>query len=153
MVATGLTEGNGLFLAASVVIADLKPLAGPAAATVVGFAAVRALLWRNYRHALRASGAPTRSIDVLARFHPWFFVCGLVLPTLLAVAGFALPQAATALFALTGLCAFAAGWAMKFILVTRAAFNQGFALPHTPLRGSGSVGPAVKPGWILPAKT
>jgi phenylacetyl-CoA:acceptor oxidoreductase subunit 2 len=41
----------------------------------------------------------------------------------------------------------AAGGLLKFILVTRAAFNQGFALTHTPVRGSGIAGPPVKPGW------
>ena len=43
------------------------------------------------------------------------------------------------------------GWAIKFILITRAAYNQGFALPHTPIRGSGVPGPAVNPGWTLPS--
>ena len=27
-------------------------------------------------------------------------------------------------------------WRFKFVLVTRAAFNQGFALPHLPVRGA-----------------
>jgi phenylacetyl-CoA:acceptor oxidoreductase subunit 2 len=36
---------------------------------------------------------------------------------------------------------------LKLILVTRAGYNQGFALAHTPIRGSGIAGPAVKPGW------
>jgi phenylacetyl-CoA:acceptor oxidoreductase subunit 2 len=36
---------------------------------------------------------------------------------------------------------------LKFVLVTRAGYNQGFALEHTPVRGSGAAGPGVKPGW------
>jgi phenylacetyl-CoA:acceptor oxidoreductase subunit 2 len=67
----------------------------------------------------------------------------------LIVAGFAVATAAAPLFAMAGLCITAAGVAFKFILVTRAAFNQGFALVHTPVRGSGYAGPAVKPGWSL----
>ena len=59
-------------------------------------------------------------------------------------------RSATLLFALGGFSAFAAGWALKFILITRAAYNQGFALDHTPVRGFGTAGPPVKPGWILP---
>ena len=31
--------------------------------------------------------------------------------------------------------------------VTRAGYNQGYALRHTPTRGEGAIGPAVKPGW------
>ena len=48
-----------------------------------------------------------------------------------------------------GLSIMAAGSGLKFILVTRASFNQGFALTHTPVRGSGHAGGAVKPGWSM----
>jgi hypothetical protein len=34
--------------------------------------------------------------------------------------------------------------------VTRAGYNQGFALEHTPVRGSGAAGSGVKPGWAFP---
>jgi phenylacetyl-CoA:acceptor oxidoreductase subunit 2 len=54
------------------------------------------------------------------------------------------------LFALVGISVFVTGWLLKFILITRAAYNQGFALNHTPVRGSGLAGPAVQPGWTLP---
>ena len=37
---------------------------------------------------------------------------------------------------LGGLVALAAGWWLKFALVTRASFNQGFSLPQLPVRGS-----------------
>jgi phenylacetyl-CoA:acceptor oxidoreductase subunit 2 len=37
---------------------------------------------------------------------------------------------------LGGLAALAAGWWLKFALVTRASFNQGFSLPQLPVRGS-----------------
>jgi hypothetical protein len=53
-------------------------------------------------------------------------------------------------FAFGGLCAFATGCALKFIIVTQAGYNQGFALERTPVRGSGIAGVMVKPGWILP---
>jgi phenylacetyl-CoA:acceptor oxidoreductase subunit 2 len=74
----------------------------------------------------------------------------LLLPVTLVAVGFLLTAAEAVLFALAGLSVFATGWAIKFILITRAAYNQGFALPHTPIRGSGVPGPAVKPGWTLP---
>ena len=54
----------------------------------------------------------------------------------------------TLILANTGVAA--AGGAFKFVLVTRAGYNQGFALAHTPVRGSGSAGPAIKPGWSAP---
>jgi phenylacetyl-CoA:acceptor oxidoreductase subunit 2 len=58
--------------------------------------------------------------------------------------------AAAPLYVAAGLCVTAAGAVLKFILVTRAGFNQGFALNHTPVRGSGIAGPPVKPGWSIP---
>jgi hypothetical protein len=54
---------------------------------------------------------------------------GLVLPLVLIV----VPQFA-------GLAVVLSGWALKFILVTRAAYQQGFALK----RGEAT----IKPGWV-----
>ena len=72
---------------------------------------------------------------------------GLIAPVILIALGFVQPDVAEVLFGIAGLMAFAAGWVLKFIMITRAAYNQGFALPHTPVRGSGLPGGAVKPGW------
>jgi hypothetical protein len=52
--------------------------------------------------------------------------------------------------ALAGFFIVGAGVALKFILVTRAGYNQGFALPHIPSRGTATsiaVG-EVRPGWL-----
>ena len=93
---------------------------------------------------------PTRTLEIFTACRGWFLAAGLVLPLVLVVVGLLLDVAAPALFALAGLSVFTTGWAIKFILITRAAFNQGFALPHTPIRGTGLPGPAVKPGWTMP---
>lgn len=42
------------------------------------------------------------------------------------------PQAAI----LAAIATILAGWWFKFVLVTRAALNQGFALPQLPVRGT-----------------
>jgi phenylacetyl-CoA:acceptor oxidoreductase subunit 2 len=101
-------------------------------------------------NALATEGAPTRTFAVLAACRPWFFAFGLALPVLLIFLSFAVPNGAPLLLALAGGCVAASGGALKFILVTRAGFNQGFALAHTPVRGAGTAGPAVKPGWGPP---
>ena len=106
--------------------------------------------WWRYLAALESEGAPTRTLEIFTACRMWFFAGGLVLPLALVAAGLIVPVAAAVLFALAGLSVFATGWAIKFILITRAAYNQGFALPHTPIRGSGVPGPAVKPGWSSP---
>jgi len=110
----------------------------------------RGLAWTSYSNALRHAGAPVRSIAVLDSYRPWFLAFGLILPLASIALGILIEPAALLAFACGGLSAFAAGWALKLILVTRAGYNQGFALNHTPARGSGIAGAMVKPGWALP---
>jgi phenylacetyl-CoA:acceptor oxidoreductase subunit 1 len=147
---TGLTEGAGLFLAMVPLLPELVPVAPPVAAAMLALVAGRGLAWMSYLTGLRNVGAPTRTFEVLNAYRPWFLAFGLAVPAVAFTLGFIVPTIATPLFALGGICAFAAGWALKFIVITRAGYNQGFALDHTPVRGSGTSGPPVKPGWILP---
>ena len=59
-----------------------------------------------------------------------------VAPGVLLAAGWLLGGAAgPLLLGAAGLCAAAAGARVKFILVTRASFNQGFSLSQLPIRG------------------
>ena len=128
IMATGLAEGCGLFLLLAAVLPALGAVAKPMAFALVVLAATRAWTWRRYFNALESDGAPTRTLEIFMACRGWFFVGGLVLPVALVTAGLLLDVAAPALFALAGLSVFATGWATKFILITRAAFNQGFAL-------------------------
>lgn len=131
---TGLAEGGGIFVA-------LIPLhrAGTLALVTL-FAAlvvVRLGLWLAYRRRLAkvAEGARV-ALDQ----------AGLVLLTLgtavplacvAALVTIAMPaQAMSALCVLAGVAAAGAGAWLKFVLVTRAGFNQGFSLPHLPVRGA-----------------
>ena len=47
------------------------------------------------------------------------------------------PETIHALSAIAGLCAVAGGAWWKFVVITRACHQQGFALPMVPQRGSG----------------
>ena len=150
ILATGLAEGCGLFLLLALLLPALSAAATPVAVALIVLAAARLWAWWRYLSSLESQGAPTRTLEIFTACRFWFFAAGHVLPLTLIVLGLILPAMATVLFALAGLCVFATGWAIKFILITRAAYNQGFALPHTPIRGSGIPGPAVKPGWSSP---
>jgi phenylacetyl-CoA:acceptor oxidoreductase subunit 1 len=150
VVVTGLAEGSGLFLAAVAQIAPPNLLVQLAAAIAVALMAVRGWIWRSYQTALESEGAPSRTLAALNDFRPWFFFSGLALPSALIVSGIVLTAMEAILFTVAGVCIAAAGAALKFIVVTRAGFNQGFALAHTPVRGVGIAGPAVKPGWSIP---
>ncbi len=146
IVATGLAEGSGLLLIAAA-FAGVPATVMAACAAVL--AVIRALAWHLYCHALQRDGAPTRALEILKQASPMVMLGGAVLPIAVIVLGFAISAGAPLLFAAAGLISAAIGAALKFIIVTRAAYNQGFALEHTPVRGSGAPGPGVKPGWAF----
>ncbi|MFT3820755.1 MAG: hypothetical protein QM750_24580 [Rubrivivax sp.] len=134
LLATGVTEGAGLFW-----------LAAPAwdagsTAAWIGFGALLALRFalgaRWYR---RLAGtlrpAALRAVDRAGHGYN----AGSLLPLALVVVVLAAPlppSLAALLQALAGGLAAAGGALFKFMLVTRAGFNQGFALPHLPVRGA-----------------
>ena len=107
IVATGIAEGAGLCL----LFTQQELLLALFGLAVLG----RAIAWRHYR----AAGRQLMQIGTLATL-------------LLLLLSFYLSAAAP----LAGIAALAAGWRLKFALVTRAAFLQGFALPHLPVRGT-----------------
>ncbi len=134
IVGTALCEGGGLFLLA-------LPLHGAGTVwllAIFGLLLVaRLLAWISYRR--RLAGALARgaaaALDGAGRL---LQVAGTAVPlalvALIAVGG--ISGDAIALFAaIAGLLAAGAGAYLKFTLVTRAGFNQGFALTHLPVRG------------------
>jgi phenylacetyl-CoA:acceptor oxidoreductase 26-kDa subunit len=126
IVATGLAEGGGLLMLAAPVLVSTQ-------ASLFGFAALlllaRIALWAAYRKRL---GARARS--ALAPSERALLWGGTLVPLALMalVAAGMLP---TLLLAPAGLLAAAAGAWVKFALITRAGFNQGFALTQLPVRG------------------
>ena len=134
IVLTGLAEGGGLWLLARPVPAAGQPL-------LLGLAGVlvlaRAVAWAVYRKRLASRAAP-RALTALDAAGRWLPYAGAALPlALLAlVASGALGAAPAAPWlVVAGLAALAPGVWFKVALVTRAGFNQGFALAHLPVRG------------------
>lgn len=131
LVVTGLAEGAGLFW-----LSGVAPARG-AVLLVAIFAALlvgRWLLWRSWRDRLaRVAAAPAlAAVDIAGRRLYWL---GGALPLALAlVAQYGAPGSAF-LLAAAGASAAAAGAFFKYTLITRAAFNQGFRVPHLPVRG------------------
>jgi phenylacetyl-CoA:acceptor oxidoreductase subunit 2 len=117
---TALAEGAGLALL-------FEP--GPLVLALFAIAVIgRATAWPGYRTALRQPGSRA-ALEFAGRALIWI---GTIAPLALVLGAYFLPQAA----ALAGIAAVFAGWWLKFVLVTRAAFNQGFALPQLPVRGA-----------------
>jgi phenylacetyl-CoA:acceptor oxidoreductase subunit 2 len=133
IVLSGLTEGAGLYAALSVLWG--RPSAGVcfALALLLALRSVCGLMWRR-RVARALRGNALRSLQGL-RIAPR--IAG-PLPLVLAFAALLNPLTAgwvAPLQLLAGVLALAGGAWFKFALVTRAAFNQGFALQHLPVRG------------------
>ncbi|MBK8908127.1 MAG: polysulfide reductase NrfD [Rhodospirillales bacterium] len=147
LVTTGLAEGGGAFLAGTAALADPFGVGLAAALAVLALVALRWWFWVRYFANLRHGGAPAGALDVLQSLQAPFILASHIGPILLIAGGLAFPPLLTPGFVLGGLLAMAGGWAFKFTLITRAGFNQGFAIRHTPARGAGPGGPGVKPGW------
>lgn len=110
IVFTGLAEGSGLALLFS---------ANGAVLAIFALAVLaRAVAWSLYRTAVTSSALEMPGKALLFGGT----IAALVLLPLVPP--------------LAGLAALAAGWWLKLALVTRASFNQGYSLPHLPVRGA-----------------
>jgi len=130
LAASGLAEGLGLLLA-------VTPSTASRAAPWVVLAALllaRLVAWPAWRK--RVASVPKALAEADRAGHVFkgcsWLALGLAVVALLTPPA---PLLAWALPAAAGLLAFAGGQWFKFALVTRCAFNQGFALPHPPVRG------------------
>ncbi|MGZ8260841.1 MAG: hypothetical protein ACXWUL_09870, partial [Caldimonas sp.] len=149
LVATALAEGGGLFLVSSTVHS-----AGNVALTAVAAAAIagRWIFWRRYRASLATAPQALAALDAAAAVLRW---AGTAAPLVLVAGALALVLAgagtidsgiAGAAAALGGVGALLAGSWLKLTLVTRAGFNQGFALTRLPVRGVRRTAPGSAAG-------
>lgn len=117
---TALVEGTGVLM---FMTADLLVVSIFAAAVIA-----RGFAWSGYWAALKQPGS-RKALESAGKV---LIQAGTIAPLALVMGGIFAPQAA----ALAGIAAIIAGWWFKYVLVTRAAFNQGFALPRLPVRGT-----------------
>jgi len=118
IVTTSLAEGTGLLL-----LMNLEVLA---VSLFIASVIARAIAWSGYRAALKQPG----SRAALESAGKALIQIGTIAPLALVLGGYFMPQAAL----LAGIAAILTGWWFKYVLVTRAAFNQGFSLEHLPAR-------------------
>jgi len=116
---TGLAEGTGLLMLMN---SDLLATSLFAAAVIA-----RGFAWSGYRAALK----PPAIRAALEPAGKALTQIGTLVPLALVLGGIFLPQAAI----LAAIAAILTGWWFKYVLVTRAALNQGFSLPQLPVRG------------------
>jgi phenylacetyl-CoA:acceptor oxidoreductase subunit 2 len=135
IVATGLTEGLGLLLVGA---AWLGIGSTALVAVLAALAVVRIAMWTAYRRQL-GEGVAVAANAALDHAGRWLQLAGTAVPLLvlayLAGPDDAMAGLATALGLVAGLAATLSGSWFKFVLVTRAGYNQGFALERLPVRG------------------
>jgi phenylacetyl-CoA:acceptor oxidoreductase subunit 2 len=134
VLATSLAEGAGLFW-----MCALHHGAGslPALVAFGAILLVRLLAWLAYRRSVRASVEPA-AFAALDRAGRVLTIGGTLLPIVLVTlvaSGGASSAATLPIAAVAGLAALASGAWLKAALVLRAGFQQGFVLPHLPVRG------------------
>ena len=136
LLATGVFEGVGLLSVLALGEGTRVPFTTLAVVGVL-LAIFNAGLWRRYVGSAKAGGIGPLARRDLAAATPALHAIGHVAPALLYAASLVAGSASLQLSALAGLCAVAGGVLWKFVVITRACHQQGFALPMLPQRGSG----------------
>jgi phenylacetyl-CoA:acceptor oxidoreductase 26-kDa subunit len=134
LIATGLAEGAGLFWLAT----GWQARPGVMLALLFGaLVLARWLLWRAWRRRIAASAAPKALALIDRNGQGLQWVGGAAALALIALPATGLVAGAwgASLLAAAGLLVAATGMHFKFMLITRAAFNQGFVLKRLPVRG------------------
>jgi phenylacetyl-CoA:acceptor oxidoreductase 26-kDa subunit len=133
LVATGLAEGAGLFW----LLAPWWGLGTPMLWAAFGVLLVIRFtlgVWWYSRLSRQLRPRPLSAVNQARHA----FNAGSLLPLAIVLGLLMLPLVpgwALALQVLAGVLAALGGAAFKFMLITRAGFNQGFALTHLPVRG------------------
>ena len=130
---TSLVEGLALGLVlrlAGTGFAQLVPAWGLALALAC---AARYLAWRRYRSRVEGGLVPAAR-HAISGAQPLAWIYGTVVPVVLAGSA-AWPAYQAVPLTIAALLALFAGARIKWIVLTQADYNQGFGLPHLPVRG------------------
>ena len=133
MLSTGIVEGASLASLVSLA-AGINP---PQLLSWLLFAALlaRRFFWKRYMAALAGENSAKAALTVLRRLNGPLGYFGQALPELLLLMGILVASEQVWPFAIASLAGVISGWLLKFTLVTRAAFSQGFVLSVLPKRG------------------
>lgn len=124
LVITGLAEGGSVYLILAVLFGS-SPSWLPYA--LIALFALRGFVWHRYRAGLVSSGAPDQVQQIWRNMSAVFLVGSNLLPALLLLLAVVIPSFAAVCAIVGGCAAIFGGWQLKFQLITRAAFVQGYA--------------------------
>lgn len=138
LLATGLLEGVGLMLFVLAITQDIVNGFNALIFSGIVLVLVNFSLWRTYCNTAELLEIGPLARQVLHKITPVLHVVGHALPLILFALALGVDgRAVHWLLALGGLAAVAGGVLWKFAVITRACYQQGFALPRLPQRGSG----------------
>jgi phenylacetyl-CoA:acceptor oxidoreductase subunit 1 len=138
LAATGLAEGAAFITLSGHLAAPTTPWLSPVAALALILTLVIAGLWWRYRATAKANGIPPLARADLGRAAPWVQGVGHALPVALFIVALVWSGAPAWVTVLAGLAVLAGGALWKTTVVAFASYQQGFALPRMPQRGSGA---------------
>ena len=145
MIESGLAEGAGIGVLVGCLSAPASAAQSWVGWSLAGLLVLRITAVAWYRAGLRRDGAPQNLLRDLSRWVPRLLTLDAC-ATAAALAHAAWPSSALSIET-AAVLAVVAGWWWKHTIVVRLSYNQGFALPMTPVRGAGATGPGARPGW------
>lgn len=138
IVSSGLLEGAGLYVLCHLFRPDTIILDRGMITLGMILAITSGCLWIAYRLTAKRRGIPPLARRVLNRAGPYVVIAGYAVPLVGFAALNSFGRASLLIYFLTGMGAVLGGALWKFIIITRASYQQGFAMPMMPRRGSGN---------------
>lgn len=124
IIITALCEGSALLLLIVGLTTNLSLLNHLLVALII----LRTWTWINYRRRLSIAKAPQAALNKLISANPLFQIAGNLLPVVLIGIAYSTEGNPTTVLTIAWVLILLSGWYIKFIIVTRAAHVQGFAL-------------------------
>ena len=137
LVATGLFEGTAVVALSSVLRPEPVTFGVAIAAAGTGLAMLNAVLWHLYRRRARGWGIGSLARASLERITPWLHLLGHFVPLVAFGSALVLSSTPATVLTLGAVATLGGGITWKLTVITRAAYQQSFALARIPQRGSG----------------
>ncbi len=131
-IATGLLEGVGLI---GIIFGSGNGISALASMAVL-LIFVNAGLWMAYRKTARSVGIPPLSRAVINDASTTLHLIGHGLAAALFISCLVFSDSSQIWLVMAGTTTIASGFFMKFTIIVRAGYHQGYALPRLPQRGS-----------------
>lgn len=124
IISSGLVEGTAI---AMMFFHALNSSAVWMPGLFILFITARLWIWFAYRDALARSKAPAGTLQALAKMHRELIVTGGGLPLLFVLMAFVFELGAWGVY-LAGALALVSGWRLKYGIVVKASFKQGYGI-------------------------